>query len=204
MDGDIGSLELHVWSSSDEDWLPAWSRFGDQVSSWLIGYAVVPAGAEQLRFVGRKGSGSGEIVLDYIQAGGSIASVEELACDFELASLCGWSSPGSDWRQDSGGSPYAGQPAGAAEGAHYIYVSGYLGLHHYLSSRIFALQEDKLFSFQYHMLGLKKNSLELLCATADGYHSLWFRSGEHSYHWRSVTVVVPSNAVHLLFLARTP
>lgn len=203
MDGDIGSLELHVWSASDEDWLPAWSRFGDQGSSWLIGYAVVPAGAEQLRFVGRKGSGSGEIVLDYIQAGGSIASVEELACDFELASLCGWSSPGSDWRQDSGGSPYAGQPAGAAEGAHYIYVSGYLGLHHYLSSRIFVLQEDKLFSFQYHMLGLKKNSLELLCATADGYHSLWFRSGEHSYHWRSVTVVVPSNAVHLLFLART-
>ncbi|XP_066300036.1 MAM and LDL-receptor class A domain-containing protein 1-like [Branchiostoma lanceolatum] len=187
---------------------PVWTQSGSVSDLWILGTVNVPtASTFQPVFEAVRGfSFRGDIGLDDIRVlDGPCSSGFDVSCDFEDATVCGYTQSGTDdfdWTWQSGDTPTSNSGPtndhtyGTGAG-HYFYVEASSprqpGETAVLYSSLIPATPGRCLEFYYHMYG---NSIGTLNVYSNGINgpSVWSMSGDQGNVWHQAQVSVSNTA----------
>jgi len=208
----MGTLRLEV-TPNGTDWIPLWSKSGDQDSDWLQAGVNLSAFAGQtikLRFYAVTGSlYHSDMAVDdlylSLQDGGTPVVCGSTINSFPYTegfegSVPGWqysASPDATWMTKSGPTSTSSTgPASAAVGSYYLYIESDSPNNPnktaMITSPCLDLNQASQASvdFKYHMYGASMGSLylEVLAETTEEWTTIWSKTGDQGNYWYQAEV----------------
>ncbi|MEL7119888.1 MAG: choice-of-anchor J domain-containing protein [Bacteroidota bacterium] len=207
----MGSLRIEVFPELENQWIPIWSKTGDQGEQWYQASIDLAAYTNQkikIRFTGRTGSSyKSDITIDELEVnlqsptGGTASTIIATYPYFESFenSWGAWSESVSNdiWRRNSGvTTTYNSGPNTALNGVYYMYTEASSPNHPNKTAVLDGPSFDLVqltkpaAGFYYNMYGKRIGTLRFEVSTNDGssWTTLWSKSGEQGEGWKYAMV----------------